>query len=113
MKKEGFNEFKKELEKTREDLVSQLDDLEKPVEMGSDVDHFDEETDEAKEFSNRLGIIQTLKKHLRTVEAAILKIIRGGYGRCEKCRKQIEEEILKIDPESKYCRLCKSSEPRG
>lgn len=103
-------EFKKELKKIKIGLEAQLKDLEKPIEMGSDIDHFEEETDEAEEFGNRLGVIQALKERLSNVSAALEKINADKYGICEKCGQEISSEVLKADPESQYCRDCKSAD---
>ncbi|MEK7146949.1 MAG: hypothetical protein AAB772_01695, partial [Patescibacteria group bacterium] len=74
-----------------------------------DIDHLDEEADEAEEFGNRLSVVKTLKERLQNVEAALVKINESRYGSCEKCGKEISWEVLKIDPESRYCQACKAS----
>jgi len=35
------------------------------------------------------------------------KIKKNTYGRCEKCEQEIEEKLLKIQPETKLCLKCK------
>lgn len=100
--------YKEKLEKERMLLVAEIKKNEKPPDFGSDIDHFDEETDEAEEFGNQLAIAQDLKNRLSEVDLALGKIQTGKYGTCEKCGGKIETEILDIDPESRLCKRCKS-----
>jgi len=97
------------LKKTQEELEKELKTLKGVPEMGSDVDSFDEETDEAEEYSTNLGIKQVLKERLIAVREALDKIKSGTYGKCEKCNKEISDKILEINPESKYCGNCKAT----
>lgn len=99
--------YKKELEKERVLLLAEIKKNERPVDFGSDVDHFDEETDEAEEISNQLAIAQDLKNRLDEIDAALGKIQSGKYGVCEQCGRDIETAILDIDPESRLCKHCK------
>lgn len=105
---EQLKEFKTELEKTKAGLLAQIKDLESPVDFGDDIDHLDEEADEAEELGNRLAVLKTLKERLQNIETALLKLVENRYGVCEKCGGAISWEILKIDPESKYCKECKA-----
>lgn len=104
MNDEQLKTYKTALEKTRAILTAEIKQTETPVEFGSDVDHFDEEADEAEEVGNQLAIGQDLKNRLAEVDIALGKIQSGGYGICEKCGENIEHEILAIDPESRFCK---------
>ena len=105
MTQEKLNGYKLKLENERRLILSEIKRNEKPESFGTDIDHFDEKTDETEEFGNQLAIAQGLKQRLDDIEVALAKITAGTYGICEKCGKPIEEDILDIDPES---RLCKS-----
>ena len=104
MTQEKLAEYKKKLEHERTLILNEIKTNEKPVDFGSDVDHFEEESDEAEEVGNQLAIAQGLKLRLDDIEAALEKIREGKYGICEKCGEPIEEEILDIDPESRLCK---------
>jgi len=104
MNKEKIAEHKLKLEKERVMLLAEIKRSEKPVDFGADVDSFDEETDEAEEVGNQLAVAQDLKNRLGEVEIALGKIQEGTYGICEECGDPIEEEILTIDPESRFCK---------
>ena len=107
MTQEKINEYKTKLQKERLLILEEIKRNEKPVDFGSDIDHFEEESDEAEEVGNQLAVAQDLKTRLDDIEVAIEKIKVGNYGKCEECGATIEEEILEIDPESRLCKNCK------
>lgn len=102
-----LGEFKKKLFAIKDALTRQIAGLRKPVDMGDDIDSFEEEADEATEFAAQAGMVETLKRRAHRVEDALRKMDKGTYGICEKCNKQIEPQLLEVDPESRYCRDCK------
>lgn len=99
--------IKQVLEAKREDIKKKIAELSSPVDMGDDIDSFDEETDEAEEFSTNAGKADAFKKQLADVEDALLKIEGKTFGKCEKCGKPIEKAVLDVDPESRLCISCK------
>jgi len=100
--------LKEQLEKEAGELEAQLATVSKNPEMGSDTEtDFSEEADEAEEFSDNLGLQDTFKSRLQDIEAALDKMARGQYGKCEKCGMEILMEVLKVNPESKLCKMCK------
>lgn len=107
MTQEKIAGYKLQLEKERGMILAEIKKNETPVDFGSDIDHFEEKTDQAEELSNDLAVAQDLKTRLDDVEAALEKIREGKYGVCEKCGEEIEEEILNVDPESRFCKRCK------
>lgn len=111
MNPKKVQEYKAILEKERLLLFAEIKKNEKPVDFGSDIDHSAEETDESdksEEVGNQLAVAQDLKNRLDDIDAALSKIQSGRYGICEKCGAAIEAEILDIDPESRFCKRCKS-----
>jgi len=108
MTKEKMEFYKNKLQHERMLVLREIKDLEKPVDFGSDIDHFEEKTEEVEDMSNRFGEENDLKKRLDEIGQALQKIEMGGYGVCESCSKNIEEEVLDIDPESVLCKLCKT-----
>lgn len=99
--------YKKKLEQEQGVISSEIKKNEQPVDFGSDIDHFEEESDEAEEAGNQLAVAQGLKARLDDIETALEKIQEGTYGVCEQCGNNIEESILDIDPESRLCKHCK------
>lgn len=104
-----LQELKEVLEKEAGELEAQLSSVSKTKDFGSDVEtDFSQEADEAEEFANNLGLQDTLKERLQNIEEALDKMSRGEYGKCENCGKDISFELLKVNPESKLCKDCKS-----
>lgn len=46
---------------------------------------------------------QRLKRDLSEIEAALKKIKKGTYGKCEKCGKPIDPARLEVKPSAIYC----------
>ena len=99
--------YKKRLEEERERLIAEIKKGEKSENFGSDVDHGDEEADEAESFGERVAMGQDRRERISEIDAAISKINEGGYGKCEKCGGEIEEDVLNASPESRFCKKCK------
>jgi len=89
------------------DLKEQIESLKTVPDFGSDVDHFEEEAEEAEAFSGNLGVSSALNERLLNIQRALDKIDAGTYGKCEECGGEIEKEVLDVDPESRLCRECK------
>lgn len=100
-------EIKSKLEEEKKEIEAKIKELKQIPEFGDDVDSLEEETNESEEYGNQLAEMQIHKNRLADIESALNKIGNGKYGICEKCGKEIAEEILAIDPESRYCRSCK------
>lgn len=49
---------------------------------------------------------QQLKNAKTSIKAALLKIKNGGYGKCEKCARQIEIGRMLAMPTAQYCLSC-------
>jgi DnaK suppressor protein len=107
MDKKIIAEMQAKLEAEKIVLEKELAKLNQPIDMGDDIDSFDEEADEATEFSANAGMIQTLKSRYHSIQEALAKIVAGSFGVCEQCNKPIEVEILNINPESHLCKADK------
>lgn len=62
--------------------------------------------DEVEEYSTLLPIEYSLENRLKEITAALEKIGKGTFGKCEKCGKEIDGERLKVCPEAKLCLNC-------
>lgn len=106
--KEALTKYKNILDDEKMTLEQEIKELEKTPEFGDGAaDLSAEESDEAEEISNNIALMQPLKERLEEVNDALSKIINGGYGVCEKCHNEIDEELLSVNPESRLCRNCK------
>ena len=108
LSEKDLQNLKEQLEKEAGELEAQLGSVKKSPEFGSDAEtDFSEEADEAEELSNNLGMQDVLKERLQDIERALDKMTKGEYGKCEKCGMNIEPEVLKANPESRLCKMCK------
>lgn len=106
---EQISGLKIELEKAKLSIDEEIKNLhaETPPSMGGDVDHFEEEADQAEEFTTNVSIANALKERAENIDLALSKIAKGAYGTCEKCGMEIEFDVLSVDPESRLCKQCK------
>ncbi len=101
------------LKQEREKLIRQLDelgatetgDLRPDLEFG---DGFADAGAATAERTEVLGLVESLKGQLSSVEKALLKIDNGSYGSCDNCGKPIPPERLEARPASVLCIDCKN-----
>lgn len=107
-----LQEEKKELENILSSFSKEKDqkigDWEtKFPQFGQHTSEQDENMDEVEEYYNLLPIEHRLELQLLDVNRALDKINSGKtYGICEKCGGEIEENRLRIIPETKFCAKC-------
>lgn len=106
MNQEKLNKLKGGLEKERDELLAKIKSGGRE-DFGSDVDHGDEEADEAESMGEDLAKTQAFKERLEEVEGALRKIADGKYAPCESCDSEIGDDILNASPASKICKNCK------
>ena len=63
-----------ELEKEAREIEEQLKKYNKNPDFGDDIDGFDEETDEAEEYSKNLGIIKALKDRQEEIKTKLSRM---------------------------------------
>lgn len=101
------------LQKEREQLVHQLDELgaAESGDLRSDIDFGGSFADAASVTAERtevLGLVESLKNQLDAVDTALAHIDEGTYGVCDNCGSQIDEDRLEFRPASILCVNCKS-----
>lgn len=106
---------KRSLLEEREKLIHQLGELgaDENGELRSDVDLGEGFADAAAitaERTERLGIVESLKGTLDSVDLALGRIEDGTYGTCANCGKNIGAARLEGRPASRYCVDCKSKQ---
>lgn len=117
MNKKLLKDLGEKLEKEKESLEKELKGFAKEnIKPKGDWDtrypRFDggdleEEADEIQEYEKLLSVEYSLELKLRDVNSALEKIKKNGYGKCEKCNKDIGFERLKACPEARFCIKCK------
>ncbi len=73
-----------------------------PVASAPEVDHGDQA---AWRLARRVA---AERQQLAEIEAALDRIARGRYGRCEQCSQQISARLLGARPEARFCSSCSS-----
>ena len=74
-----FKKYEEKLLKEKAELEKQVTSVPEVTEMGSDIEGevFEEEADEAEEFSKNLGVKKALKERLAEIETALRKLNEG------------------------------------
>lgn len=108
-----IDKAKAALEKEREQLIHQLDELgaAESGDLRSDIDFGGSFADAASVTAERtevLGLVDSLKKQLDDVDTALAHIEAGTYGICDNCGSEIDEDRLEFRPASILCVNCKS-----
>lgn len=138
MEEKFIKEQKEKLEKEKTILEEQLKKFAKKDEKlsgdwdtlfpkfdGSEVGSaaLEKAANEVEEYSTLLPIEHSLELRLKNIDLALGKIkknkprtrgisVRGKYGICEKCGKEIPIERLKASPEARFCLKCKGGSSR-
>ena len=113
-------QFQKQLEKGKKQLTNDLRNFaQKDPKLKGDWDtrfpRFDihrsdknERADAVERYESLLPIEHALELRLKDIEKALEKIKKAAYGKCEKCKKEIELKRLEACPEAKWCIKCAS-----
>lgn len=107
--KEKLEQEKIKLEKELETFAVEDKNLKgnwdaKPINT-EDTD-MEEKAGESEEYSTKVSLEHSLELKLKEVNTALDKISGSGYGLCEKCGKEIEEQRLMAAPEARFCINC-------
>lgn len=73
-------------------------------------DHMADQGSATFERELDLTLEENLRDNLEDVRAALLRIEKGSYGVCERCRAEIPLERLEAIPTTSLCVLCKQAE---
>lgn len=103
---EKITELKTRLLGEKARLEHEIKDL-SAADFGDDTDHGEEEAEEDEQIANNLGVATDFTERINDIDSALRKIADGTYGKCERCGKDIEPELLEVNPESRLCKSCK------
>lgn len=121
MNTKQIQEFKQQLEKSKSAVEEQLQGIaEKDHHLKDDWDSkyprmngefggsaLEIGADEVEAYGNRLPVEYALELKLRDINIALDKIAKDEYGKCENCKKDIDEKRLKVCPEARLCINCR------
>jgi DnaK suppressor protein len=107
-----------ETQKFREILIQKQDELSEIVHRKKEEQEFQQEDPEIGDEADiatrsvekeiLFDITDAEKQTLDRIEAALRKIEKGVYGRCESCQKTIPRLRLEVMPWARYCIQCQS-----
>lgn len=120
MDQETIQEFKKQLEEKKEQLLAQLanvghkvkgegNNFEASYPDYGDPASIDDSANEVADYATNLSFERDLENELHAIEKALQLVAEGKYGVCTHCGQDIERERLKIRPESTSCVSCKKT----
>ena len=98
----GLEKFAKKDENLKDDWDTKFPSW--GTESGSS--NLEKAADEVEEYITLLPIEHSLELKLRDVNSALEKIKKEEYGICEKCKKEISENRLTVNPAAKLCIKC-------
>ena len=108
-----LKEIKKHLLEMKEDAAARLKDkkdMDMPeAEVGDPIDDASKSLDKEILFELSGNSHDTIGQ----IEAALRKIEKGIYGRCELCRQPIPKKRIKALPFARYCVNCQHSSERN
>ncbi|MBI2042488.1 MAG: TraR/DksA C4-type zinc finger protein [Candidatus Nealsonbacteria bacterium] len=121
MNPKQIQEFKEKLEKEKNAVEEQLQTIaEKDSHLKDDWDSkyprmnsefggsaLEIGADEVEAYGNRLPVEYALELKLKDINIALSKIATGGYGKCENCKKDIDDNRLEVYPEARLCMNCR------
>ena len=58
-------------------------------------------------------LAQRLHARLSAASLALTRMDHGRYGRCERCKRAVEREVLAERPTARYCRACSQRGQEG
>ena len=106
MDKDSVSNLKEVLEERRKGLLTQIQQLEKPV--GPFATNPDLSDLAKRHNSQTMSTIERSKaeERISLIEAALSRIQDDSYGKCLRCKGNIQVDRLRIYPEAKYCVEC-------
>ena len=106
------------LEEERDELVSQVEDLDAEADISRWRDGgFDDDPADTGSANVERERAQSLSNHARRIlleiEDAFSRMEDGSYGVCQRCGERIDYERLEAIPYATYCMDCKRLEEHG
>lgn len=103
-------ELKTRLERDKETITRQLSEYDAQVGRGGhspDLEGFADSAHTTAERSEVLSMIDELESTRSAIDAALVRMEKGTYGKCEKCGQAIPFERLEAIPTASLCVSCK------
>ena len=107
--------IKESLEKERDILMEQLHDMGKlnpetgeweatPEALDAPEADQNDMADRFEDFEAKSSMLKTLEPRLNDVLRALKRVNKDSYGKCEVCKKDIEDDRLEANPAARTCK---------
>lgn len=104
---EDLDQFRRELEKMRRDIVEQIDAMRADALNRSDEENIEEDGSGAYTRLSMLGQADKQNQRIHSIDEALRAIAKGTYGVCQVCSQLISKERLQALPFAIRCITCK------
>ena len=107
--------IKEKLEKERDILIEELRDMGKlntetneweaiPEELNFPESDQNDMADRFEDFEARSSMLKTLEPRLNNILKALKELPKESFGKCEVCKKDIEQDRLDANPAARTCK---------
>jgi len=114
--KAELGQFRNELLRMREELVSNIRSMEgealKSSEQDFSLDHMADHGSDNFDQDFTLGLIENEEQRVREIGEALERLEKGTFGVCEGCSKPIPKTRLRALPFARYCVACQRQAER-
>lgn len=109
MQQSELNYFKEILESRNDQIVKNIDDVNRELEQLNGLELNDEGDHASVNNSSMVEsvIVRQQEQELREINVALGKIASGEYGICAMCEDDIGFQRLKVKPHAIYCIDCR------
>ncbi len=110
MKKQDLESIKQNLEKTRHDLMDEVEaKYAASREIGeSNVPDLADVSSNAYSREMLLNLSEAHHRQMQDIDAALARLDSGEYGICANCEEEISPRRMEVRPFSRYCIDCKT-----
>ena len=109
----GLHLAKARLLEVVEDLESEMAAIAESTADSPDDEHDAEGSTVGYERARVTGLLQRARRELAGLEAALLRLAAGTYGRCEQCGLEIGTGRLEAVPSTRLCVTCATPSAPG
>jgi len=107
--------IKEKLEQERDSLLLQMKDMGKwnaetgeweaiPEEIEFPESDENDKADRFEDFEARSSMMRTLEPRLKNILKALKNLSKESFGKCEVCKKDIEQARLEVNPAARTCK---------
>lgn len=99
-----INSFRRILEKQRDHLTAEIKKGSKYPDLKAQ--DREDAASESEMFEEQVAQGKAFSQDLKYINQALVKLAKGKFGICEKCKKEITLERLKLVPSARWCVDC-------